>query len=140
VRASKRASGRYDHYALVKSLGKLIAVLVAASSALVACHTARPPVVAEVLVGRYSFVSEDPESRPTDHNLNRLDLQSDGTYDLVEGGTTKPALEKKGVWRIVPGNPPTLLLDRAGYPVEIKGDEVRLLVDLDTGIWWAKNR
>jgi hypothetical protein len=111
-------------------------------------------------VGTYTYVSEDPESRATDHNLNRLVLQSDGTYDLVEGGTTKTVSEKKGVWRIVPGNslkvlrapvrpgapfrwivpgnPPNVLLDHAGYPIEIKRNEVRLLVDLDVGIWWVK--
>jgi len=67
-----------------------------------------------------------------------LVLQSDGKYDLVEGGTTKAVSEKKGVWRIVPGNPPNVLLDHAGYPIEIKRNEVRLLVDLDVGIWWVK--
>jgi hypothetical protein len=46
--------------------------------------------------------------------------------------------EKKGVWRIVPGTPPNVLLDHAGYPIEIKRNEVRLLVDLDVGTWWVK--
>jgi len=48
--------------------------------------------------------------------------------------------EKKGTWSIVPGKPPNVVLDHAGYPVEIKRNEVRLLIDLDTGVWWVKPR
>jgi hypothetical protein len=70
--------------------------------------------------------------------MDHLVLESDGKYDLIEGGTTKAVSEKKGAWRIVPGNPPNVLLDHAGYPIEINGNEVRLLVDLDVGIWWIK--
>ena len=125
---------------MIMKLQLRLAVLIAASCALGACHTAQPPVTPEVLVGSYSYVSKDPASRATDHNLNHLVLQSDGTYHLVEGGTTKAVSEKKGIWRIVPGSPPNVLLDHAGYPIEIRKNEVRLLIDLDTGIWWAKPR
>jgi hypothetical protein len=113
-------------------------MLVVSSIALGGCHTTQPPVTREVLVGSYSYVSKDPESRTTDHNMNHLILQADGRYELIEGGTTKPISDKKGVWSIVPGNPPNLLLDHAGYPIEIRENEVRLLVDLDVGIWWIK--
>jgi hypothetical protein len=115
-------------------------ILMTIACVLVGCHTAQPPVTPEILVGNYLFVSNDPESRATDHNLNHLILQSNGTYDLVEGGSTKQVSEKKGMWMIVPGKPTNVLLDHAGYPIEIKRDEVRLLVDLDTGIWWVKPR
>lgn len=139
-----------------------LVLLLLACYALAGCHTTRPPVTREVLVGSYTYVSKDPENRVTDHNLDHLVLQADGRYDLVEGGTTKAVSEKKGVWRIepgrplhvlpaparpgvpsrwiVPGNPPNVLLDGAGYPIEIKRNEVRLLVDLDVGIWWVKPR
>jgi hypothetical protein len=118
-------------------------MLLAAAAALLGCHTTQPPVTKDLLAGNYTFVSKDPESRATDHNLNHLVLQSDGTYDLVEGGSTKQASEKKGTWRIEPGSPSgvvNVVLDRAGYPVEIKKNEVRLLIDLDTGVWWTKPR
>ena len=108
---------------------------------LVGCHTKQPTVTRELLAGNYTFVSEDPDSRATDHNLNHLVLRLDGTYDLVEGGTTKLVSEKKGVWRIEPGSPSNVVdvvLDHAGYPIEVKKNEVRLLVDLDTGVWWVK--
>ena len=120
-----------------------LAMLVTAACALMACHTPQPPVTTELVAGNYTFVSKDPERRATDHNLNRLVLQSDGTYNLVEGGTTKPVSEKKGTWRIEPGSPSgvvNVVLDHAGYPVKIKRNEVRLLIDLDTGVWWTKPR
>lgn len=110
---------------------------------LAGCHTTQPPVTPQILAGSYTFVSEDPGSRETDHNLNRLVLRSDGTYLLVEGGTTKAVSEKKGAWKIEPGTPPDhvdVVLDHSGYPVEIKKSEIRLLVDLDIGIWWVKPR
>ena len=118
-------------------------MLVATTCLLVGCNTTQPPVTKEFIAGNYTFVSKDPESRATDHSLNHLVLQSDGTYDLVEGGTTKAVSEKKGVWRIKPGTPSDhvdVVLDHSGYPVEIKRQEVRLLVDLDTGVWWVKPR
>ena len=97
----------------------------AAACALVACHAAPLSVTDELVAGNYTYVSMDPESRATDHDLSRLVLRADGMYDLVEGGrreggTTKPLLEKKGFWRIVPGDPPNILLDHAGYPIEGK--------------------
>ena len=118
-------------------------MLVVATCALVGCHTTPPPVTQELVAGSYTFVSKDPESRATDHNLNHLVLQPDGAYDLVEGGTTKPVSEKRDIWRIEPGSPSgvvNVVLDHAGYPVEIKKNEVRLLIDLDTGVWWTKPR
>ncbi len=36
------------------------------------------------------------------------------------------------------GEKPTVDLDHSGYPVEVKGNEVRLLIDNDTGIWLQK--
>jgi hypothetical protein len=123
---------------LTMNLRFLSVLLLLACCALAGCHTSQRPVRREAFVGSYTYVSKDPASRTTDHNLNHLVLQSDGGYDLVEGGTTKAVSDKKGVWRIVLGNPPNVLLDHAGYPIEIKRDEVRLLVDLDVGIWWVK--
>lgn len=124
---------------MIMKLRFLLVLLVAALCVLAGCHTTQP-VTTQVVAGNYTFVSKDPESRATDYNLNHLVLQSDGTYDLVEGGATKAVSEKKGTWSIVPGKPPNVVLDHAGYPVEIKRNEVRLLIDLDTGVWWVKPR
>ncbi|HEY8670806.1 MAG TPA: hypothetical protein VIL63_08205 [Terriglobales bacterium] len=128
---------------LIMKLRFVSIMLVMPACALVGCHTKQPPVTPGLVTGNYTFVSKDPESRATDHNLNHLVLQSDGTYDLVEGGTTKAVSEKKGVWRIGPGTPSDhvdVVLDDSGYPVEIKKNEIRLLIDLDTGVWWSKPR
>ena len=144
------SNGQYSsdvqHYCNMSLTMKLrfgLATLVVAACVLVGCHTTQPPVTKELLAGNYTFVSKDPESRATDHSLNHLVLQSDGTYDLVEGGTTKAVPEKKGVWWIRPGTPSDhfdVALDNSCYPVEIKRHEVRLLIDLDTGVWWVKPR
>lgn len=101
-----------------------------------------PPITRETIIGSYIYKSEDPESRQTDHEWDRLTLQADGRYDLVRGGPTKPRTVETGTWRLVswPKTPngKLLLLNETSYPIEMKENEVRLLVDLDVGIWWAK--
>jgi hypothetical protein len=110
-----------------------------ASYVLVGCHATRPAVTREALVGSYVYRSEDPESRATDHEWDHLTLGTDGKYDLVQGGSTKPRSETVGAWTLwVGANGPEVVLDHAGYPIQMKGNEVRLLVDNDVGIWYAK--
>lgn len=57
-----------------------------------------------------------------------------------KGGPTKPKSEKVGRWFLWVGGPngPQVLLDHAGYPPEVKGGEVRLVVNDDIGVWYAK--
>jgi hypothetical protein len=106
---------------------------------LVGCHTTQPAVTREALVGSYVYKSEDPEDRATDHEWDHLTLGTDGKYDLVQGGSTKPRSETVGAWTLlVEANGPEVVLDHAGYPIQMKGNEVRLLVDNDVGIWYAK--
>ncbi len=120
---------------LAARLRFVVAGLVTASSVLTGCRSVQPSVTREVLVGTYSYVSEDPESRATEHNLSPLLLLPDGTYDLVEGGTSKAVSEKKGIWSVQPAIPSgvEVVLDHAGYPIAVEDNEVRLLVDLDLG-------
>ena len=128
---------------LIMKMRIRLILLTLACYALAGCHANQPPVTREALVGSYSYVSKDPAGTPTNHNLDHLVLRADGRYDLVEGGTTKSVSERKGTWRIEPGTPADhldVVLDRSGYPVEIKPNEVRLLVDQDVGIWWAKTK
>jgi hypothetical protein len=107
---------------------------------LCACH--EPQVTKATLIGTYHFVSDDPEGRASDQTLDRLDLNADGKFDLVEGGSTKPRTEVVGTWTIIegPNHGTEVMLEHSGYPIEITQNEVRLLVDLDVGIWWAKTR
>jgi hypothetical protein len=96
-------------------------------------------VTRDLVVGTYAYRSEDPEDRATDHNLDRLVLESDGKYDFVQGGSTRPKVETSGSWSLWTGRDAVhVILDHAGYPVAVKGKEVRLLVDDDTGIWYQK--
>jgi hypothetical protein len=107
---------------------------------LVGCRATQPPVTREALVGSYLYKSEDPEGRVTDHTLDHLVLQSDGRYDLVLGGSTKPRTETFGSWAIsdVGNDGPEVELDHSGYPIQVKQNEIRLLIDNDVGIWYAK--
>lgn len=136
----------FQHHCDVPSITNLrlrLALLLLGCCAFLGCQTTQPPITREALVGSYTYASEDPESKATDHNLSHLILRSDGTYDLVEGGSTKAVSEKKGLWTVEPGTPSNhmdVVLDHAGYPIEIRKNEVRLLVDLDPGIWWTKTK
>ena len=116
-----------------------VAMLMLACCVLAGCGPTRP-VTRDILVGSYTYISKDPENRPTDHEWDHLTLQADGKYDLVQGGPTMVKLEKTGVWSFTGGDPAEVMLDHAGYPVRVKSGEVRLMIDYDTGIWYAKTK
>lgn len=97
------------------------------------------PLTQQALAGNYVYRSVDTSvDKPTDHQFDRLVLKANGTYDLVQGGSTKARSETTGGWTIQPGDPPNVLLDHAGYPVQIKKSEVRLLINDDLGEWYVK--
>jgi hypothetical protein len=103
------------------------------------CSINQQPVAKDLLVGTYIYKSEDPEDRPTDHNLDRIVLERDGKYEFIQGGSTKAKVETTGSCTLWTGRDAVhVILDHSGYPVEVKGKEVRLLVDNDTGIWYQK--
>jgi hypothetical protein len=107
---------------------------------LTGCHGAESkPLTRQALVGDYGYKSVDTSvDKATDHQLDRLTLKADGTYVLVQGGSTKARTEKTGVWSIQPGDPPNVLLDHAGYPIQDKKGELRLLINDDLGEWYVK--
>jgi hypothetical protein len=125
---------------LIMKLRFRLVMLMLACCTLAQCNTTQPPVTREALVGSYTYESKDPESRATDHDLDHLVLQSDGKYDLVQGGPTKPRTETVGSWTLMAGGAdgPEVLLDHSGYPIQMKRNEIRLLIDNDVGIWYAK--
>jgi hypothetical protein len=100
----------------------------------------QPAVTRDALVGNYVYKSQDPDGKATDHEWDHLTLQADGRYDLVQGDPTKAKSEKTGIWQFFGGDPAQVDLDHSGYPVQIKGGEVRLLIDNDVGIWFAKSK
>lgn len=105
-----------------------------------ACSSGQPvPSDKNAYVGTYVYKSVDTSvDRPTDHELDRLVLQPDGHYVLVQGGSTKAKSETKGIWSLVPGEPPNIELDHHGYPIQVKRGEIRLLINDDLGEWYAK--
>ena len=109
--------------------------------ALAGCHTDQSAsLTRDALAGNYVYKSQDPEGKATDHEWDHLTLQADGKYDLVQGGPTKAKSEKTGFWIFTGGDPAQVMLDHAGYPAVVKGGEVRLMIDYDTGIWFAKTK
>jgi hypothetical protein len=114
------------------------AIALFACFALAGCHANEQAVTRDALVGSYSYISHDPDGKSTDHAWDHLALKADGKYDLVEGGPTKARSEKVGLWSFIDRGDAVLLLDHAGYPVRVKGGEIRLMIDDDTGIWFAK--
>jgi len=113
-------------------------VAILACYILAGCLTTQPPLTRDALVGNYVYKSEDPEGKSTDHEWDQLTLRADGKYNLVQGGPTKLKSEKTGVWQFYGGNASQVNLDHAGYPVRMKRGEIRLMIDDDIGIWYAK--
>ena len=112
-----------------------------ASCLLVGCQTDHAiPMDRQSYVGSYTYKSVDMSvDKPTDHELDRLVLKTDGRYLLVQGGSTKARSEAEGVWSLVKGSQqPNIELDHAGYPVRMQRDEIRLLINDDLGEWYAK--
>ncbi len=52
--------------------------------------------------------------KATDHQFDHLTFKAAGTYELVQGGSTKARSEKNSSWSIEPGDLPNVLLDHAG--------------------------
>ena len=69
---------------------------------LTGCNTSQPPPLNQpALAGSYVYRSVDTSvDKPTDHQFDRLVLKADGTYDLVQGGSTKARSEKTGEWNV----------------------------------------
>jgi hypothetical protein len=115
-------------------------LLVLLSCSLTSCRTSdHISLSRDTLVGHYVYKSEDPDGKPSEHEYDNLILRRDGSYD-VQGGSMKPRTEKAGRWSFVGGDNPSIGLDDAGYPIQTKRDEIRLLVDDDVGIWYSKTR
>jgi hypothetical protein len=105
------------------------------------CRTEQVPSKPESFVGTYVYTSVDTSvDKPTDHELDRLTLQADGKYVLIQGGSTKAKSETVGIWRLATGSPPEVLLDHHGYPIRVKRNEIRLLINDDLGEWYAKTK
>lgn len=108
----------------------------------VSCSSRQPaPLDKSAYVGTYLYKSVDTSvDKPTDHELDRLVLESDGHYWLRQGGSTKARMEKKGIWTLYPSEYPRISLDHDGYPIEIERGEIRLVINYDLGEWYVKKQ
>jgi len=101
----------------------------------IGCTTA--PVKSDTLVGDYIYRSADKGAQ---HDPDRLTLRSDGKYVLVHMPGGHPGSTEEGEWRLENGPSPNLLLNHAGYPIKVKGKDVRLLINDDLGQWYEKTK
>ncbi len=92
------------------------------------------PLTPETFVGTYIYYSVNSE---TLHGPDELTLRGDGTYSLI----IKPSgvlPTKEGRWRLYQDPRPRIALNDTGYPVWIKGRNIRLEIDDDLGLWYQK--
>jgi hypothetical protein len=89
----------------------------------------------ERLVGEYVYYAADPGA---EHDPDRLRLRADGKYTLVHLLGGRPDSTEEGTWQLVNDPTPTILLGHAGFPVQIQGNDVRLLIDNDLAQWYQK--
>ena len=90
---------------------------------------------AEGLVGEYVFYSADAGAP---HDPDRLTLRADDQYSLLYVSAGSPATRVEGTWQLVHDAATHVEFGGRSYPVEVKGKEVRLLVDTDIGHWYLK--
>jgi len=95
-------------------------------------------VTPQTVVGNYVFHADDPGAP---HDPDRLTLRADGTYLLAYRPGGRLESREAGQWRLwnEPGDP-EVLFGRAGYPIQVKGKRLRLLVSDDLAQWYEKVR
>jgi hypothetical protein len=101
--------------------------------------TSRPNVELkpDTFVGDYIYRSADKGSP---HDPDRLSLRADGKYILVHMPARHQGSTEEGTWQLIDKPTPNILLGHAGYPIEVKGKAVRLLIDGDLGWSYEKTQ
>jgi hypothetical protein len=111
----------------------ILALLAGAS-----CFNGEPdaPLTAETFVGTYIYYAAD-KTEP--HDPDELTLHADGTYNLVYKPTGHQGAREEGRWKLVVDSyGPEILFARRGYPVRIKGRNIRLVISDDLSQWYQK--
>jgi hypothetical protein len=89
----------------------------------------------ETFVGEYVYYSDDSGAP---HDPDRLTLKADGRYILTHMPGGRPGSTEEGVWRLDKDPPLEIVLDQAGYSVEITGGRVWLLINPNLDHWYKK--
>jgi hypothetical protein len=116
-------------------LGKHVLMAALASVALASCRLDQAlPMDERSLVGDYIYQTQ----ADVQHEPERLTLRADGRYVLTRGAPGQSQSRREGAWRLILKDPPDVALDDAGYPIQMNGSEIRLLINDDLGQWYAK--
>ena len=89
----------------------------------------------ESFVGHYTYHAED---KTFDYKPANLTLRADGKYVLVYLDNGHPATREEGRWQLVRDPDLNVVLDHSGFPVELKGGHIRLMINYDSGKWYEK--
>ena len=102
------------------------------------CAVFRPvEVKRETLVGDYVLGSDEPSDRC---DPDRLTLRADGSYTLTHMPNGRPGPQERGTWRLLHEPPDEVLVGDTGFPIELKGNRVRLMANYDRGEYYEKTR
>jgi hypothetical protein len=88
-------------------------------------------------VGVYIFRAADKGST---HDPDKLTLEANGKYVLVHMPGAHEGATEEGGWQLIDKPTPRIAFGNTVYPVEIKGREVRLLVNDDLGWSYEKTK
>lgn len=99
-----------------------------------ACTSGRMPA-RDQFVGNYIFFSADAGAP---HDADSLSLLSNGTYRIVNMPFGRRGSEEKGIWYLTTERTPNIVLGKSGYPIEIKGTEIRLIVNDDLDEYYRR--
>ena len=89
------------------------------------------------LVGTYIYRSGD-SGEP--HAPDRLTLEASGRYVLVHMRGDHAGAKEEGRWQLWNDDPGwELALGDSYYPIEVKGQHVRLLINDDLSWWYEKS-
>lgn len=108
------------------------------------CNTVPLQIRRSEMIGNYTYKTNDPSAIKSNYMWNHLQLQKNGVYILTLGGPTKKIINITGNWELdVTGgydDGTSILLGNRDYPIEIKNNHIRILLDPDLYIWWIKEK
>jgi hypothetical protein len=103
------------------------------------CRASHQNITSATLVGTYVFKSDAPNRTPSHRIGERLTLHGDGTY-ILKSGEGNASVVNSGRWVFRDGDPATIDLDHAGYPIELRSEGVRLIVNNDVDARYEKTK
>ena len=101
------------------------------------CRANHQNITSATVVGTYVFRSDAPKWTPSHRIGERLILHGDGTY-MLQSGEGNTSVVNSGRWVFRDGDPATVYLDHAGYPIELGSKGVRLIVNNDVDARYEK--